>query len=162
MKPQFYMSSNIKNKKISNENTNEVATSIYKNAESYYLVSINAMQTLFPKAMPAITVNAVFSCELFIKSILTLENRQFNKGHLIHQLFCDIKDNSLKSRIISNLSNCGYDFDSYIKEISNAFSISRYIYEYEVRSCDLSFVLSLSKALYTECSQLFNEENNNV
>ena len=158
MKASFNMSSNVQRREITTNNISEIALEIFHDAKNYHLVAINSMQTLFPQAMVVITVNAAFACELFLKSILLLEQKQLSRGHLIYKLFNEIQDTSLKMRIINRLK-C-YDFDSYLKEIDDVFSIARYVYECRGISCDLSFVISFANALLDECQVIFNEVNN--
>lgn len=95
-----------------------------------------------PLIVPAI-VNSAFSCELFMKSILNI-NHSYEAGHKLKSLFEKLPVH-IRDAIITN--DTKYDFLIEIEKISNAFSEWRYIYEIEVHSINLSFLMLFANVL---------------
>lgn len=80
--------------------------------------------------IPAI-VNAAFSCELYIKSMISESNKEHNLKKLFAYLSQDYQ-NQIKDMVNSKLRNgCLYNFDDCLEKACNVFVEWRYIFENE-------------------------------
>ena len=95
----------------------------------------------------AFCTNMMFSCELYIKSLLFFNKITFYKEHSLGKLFA-LLPNSLKISIRSECSKAE-NFDLQLNEISKAFEVFRYAYEYTCLAYDFNFMAMLECALYT-------------
>lgn len=101
--------------------------------------------------IPSIVLKA-FSCELFLKSLVTDEVK---KVHKLNELFEHLKESdrqAIKSSVISKLTIKidGYDetnFEEDLADVANAFVDWRYFYE-EPRSIKMEFLNVLFDVLW--------------
>lgn len=101
-------------------------------------------------------VNAAFSCELSIKTILNqhkISVPRGNSGHKIDNLFYALPK-ELQNKIIDKTS-CS-DFDSNIQNISNIFVEWRYLFERDAASLPFNFLMTLADVLCSEAEQSIN------
>ncbi len=99
-----------------------------------------------------IVTNVSFSCELFLKTILREENK-FPREHNLHKLFVMLSEKTQKD-IIGEDDN--EEFISILIQNSCLFEEWRYIYEYHLRSLNISFLFDFAERLsvYTDHYQL--------
>lgn len=118
----------LKGKKFMNKENFEICKEEAKqflNIAKYTSESIdNIVFYMYPFA-----VNAMFSCELFLKAILICEQTQENiRTHKIRELF-DMLPQNVQTDIKKSYSNNADDLDILIDEISNKFVEWRYAFE---------------------------------
>lgn len=128
----------------------------YDQANDFFILSMNAMNTLFPQAIPAITANIAFSCEMYLKSILLYEEQEA-KGHYLDDLFFKISSEKIKAEVKYLTSD--ENFDLSIKEVRKAFEICRYENEYPMMACNMKFLGVFMAALRKECKLLLEVTN---
>lgn len=97
----------------------------------------------------AFCANMMFACELYLKAILLFNKIKFTYKHSLKELF-DILPVRIQTIIKSECSKAKQDnFDLQIKELSSAFVVFRYAYEYACLAYDFVFLAVLECALYT-------------
>ena len=75
-----------------------------------------------------VLVNGSFACELYLKSLLP----PGTTGHLLYDLYMLLDENtriSIKKYCDERIDFINYDFDTTLKDFSNAFVFWRYIHE---------------------------------
>ena len=90
-----------------------------------------------------LSVNAAFSCELFIKSLLALEETEYNRGHYLYDLYSLLSHNA-KTRIKNRFSESGSteDVEELVKAYNRAFVEWRYPFDPENDEKTLTIVWS--------------------
>ena len=110
---------------------------------------------------PAI-VNAAFSCEVFLKLLLHLEQIDCKKSHKLKQLFELLPPEMMKIVRYQTTQKCGYWKDVWDQEIlsqvSDAFEKWRYFYEIDRAKSgsihfDIGFLLAFRDALRAVCEK---------
>lgn len=108
-----------------------------------------------------VIVNLAFSCELYIKALLMMQrkNREIVIGHELNQLFLQL-DETLKNRILceTNIN----DWDTFMKDSSNAFEDWRYFYE-ENKAIRIGYIpelFRLADTLDKICTEIFSVKEN--
>lgn len=110
---------------------------------------------------PAI-VNAAFSCEIFLKLLLHLEQIDCQKIHKLKQLFEKLPPEIMETVKCLTIQKCGYWKDVWgqdiLSQVSNAFEKWRYIYEIDwtknrTIDFDISFLLAFRDALRVVCEK---------
>lgn len=95
-----------------------------------------------PLLVPIVT-NVALSCELFLKTILR-ENNASKKEHNLLKLFESLPEGTRRDIIGSNNYQ---DFISKLNQNSCLFQEWRYIYEYHLRSLNISFLFDFAERL---------------
>lgn len=93
----------------------------FKNMATQPLVYINGRY--YPTIIASI-VNGVFSCELFLKSIIILNDKKIPKGHSLKNL---LGNTNILLEVKNRLFE--YRFEEELKKIDSAFVEWRYCYE---------------------------------
>ena len=110
---------------------------------------------------PAI-VNAAFSCEVFLKLLLHLDQIDCQKIHKLKQLFEMLPPEMMEIVKYQTTQKCGYWKDVWDQEIlsqvSDAFEKWRYIYEIDRTKggsihFDIGFLLAFRDALRAVCEK---------
>ena len=99
--------------------------------------------TLFTYYAYPLSVNAAFSCELFIKSLLTLEDTEYNRWHYLYDLYSLLSPDA-KTRIKNSFSESGSteDVEELVKTYNRAFVEWRYPFDPENDEKTLTMVWS--------------------
>jgi len=145
------MDKNFKRTLTTSQDYKNASKLTFEHANDFFTLCANAMYTLFPQAIPAITANIAFSCELYLKCILLYEQQEI-KGHYLDDLFSQIKSVEVKQQIKDFVAD--KDFDISLKEVRKAFEICRYENEYPVMACNMRFLGVLMASLKRECEIL--------
>ena len=107
-------------------------------------------------------VNAAFSCEVFLKLLLHLDQIDFQKSHKLKQLFEMLPPEIMETVKYQTVQKCGHWKDLWnqdiLSQVSNAFEKWRYIYEINwtknrTIDFDISFLLAFRDALRIECEK---------
>lgn len=110
---------------------------------------------------PAI-VNAAFSCEVFLKLLLHLDQIDCQKSHKLKQLFEMLPPEMMEIVKYQTTQKCGYWKDVWDQEIlsqvSDAFEKWRYFYEIDRAKSgsihfDIGFLLAFRDALRAVCEK---------
>lgn len=156
----FQMDKNSRKELRTEEDFIEYAESAYKSAKEYMHASMILSQHLSECSIPMMS-NAAFTCELFLKVILTythtVKNEKQLREHNLYKLFNIIEDKSIQERI--RIDTLEEQFDLTLKEIGKAFEVARYVHEYKEMTCDVKFLYKLMKSLHNECLKLMKEKN---
>ena len=90
-----------------------------------------------------LSVNAALSCELFIKSLLTLEGTEYGRVHYLSDLFSMLSDD-IKERVEKefSISESKETVEELVKTYNNAFIEWRYPFDPENDSKTLTMVWS--------------------
>lgn len=156
----FQMDNNSRKELRTEEDFIKYAESAYKSAEEYMRASKILFLHLSECSIPMMS-NAAFTCELFLKVILTythtVKNEKQLREHNLYKLFNRIEDKSILERI--RMDTLEEQFDLTLKEIGKAFEVARYVYEYKEMACDVKFLYTLMISLHTECLKLMKEKN---
>ena len=105
-------------------------------------------------------VNAAFSCEVFLKLLLHLEQINYKKEHGLKQLFEILPPKTKEAVKHKTAEKCGHWNDTWGREIlpqiSDAFIKWRYIYETDWSKnaaihIDISYLLAFRDALRSIC-----------
>lgn len=131
--------------------------STFRQAEEYFILSVNAAQYVFHDAVSAITSNIAFACELYLKCILLYEGQKVS-GHYLDNLFGKIQSEDIKSRIKTRIAD--ENFDLSLQEIRKAFEVARYVNEYTVMTCNMQFLVKFMESLREECKDLLEMVDN--
>ncbi len=95
-----------------------------------------------PLIVPIVT-NISFACELFLKTLLEINNT-LHREHDLLKLFKFLPEEARKNIVGSD------DYDDFISKLeqnSGLFEEWRYIYESQVRSIDISFLFDLAERM---------------
>ena len=107
-------------------------------------------------------VNAAFSCEVFLKLLLYLEQINYKKEHRLKQLFEMLPPKIQEAVKHKTTEKCGYWNDVWGREIllqiSDAFIKWRYIYETDWSKnaaihIDISYLFAFRDALKVMCEK---------
>ena len=142
---------------------------MFHQARSFAKISRNIHQQSLivppydPSTCAPFVVNAAFACEMYLKMMLRLHDKQKNTHNLI-ALF-KLLPNKLKDQInkITKQKEGDFRLESHLfkdqlKTISNAFVDWRYIYEQEEASININRILLILAVLDTlACSEIKNE-----
>ena len=110
---------------------------------------------------PAI-VNAAFSCEVFLKLLLYLEQIDCKKIHNLKELFEKLPPEIMETVKHQTIQKCGHWKDIWgqevLSQVSDAFVKWRYIYENDQRKsaavrCDIGYLLAFKDALRVACEK---------
>ena len=110
---------------------------------------------------PAI-VNAAFSCEVFLKLLLHLEQIDCQKSHKLKQLFEMLPPEIIETVKHQTIQKCRHWKDVWgleiLSQVSDAFEKWRYIYEIDLTKSgtihfDISFLLAFRDALRVVCEK---------
>lgn len=110
---------------------------------------------------PAI-VNAAFSCEVFLKLLLRLEQIDLRKSHNLKQLFEKLPPEIIETVKYQTIQKCGYWKDVWgqeiLSQVSDAFEKWRYFYEIDRTKSgtihfDIGFLLAFRDALRVVCEK---------
>ena len=149
------MDANPKKELNNDEELRAYASSAYDSAEEFFRVSIILLPYVVMYTIPIMS-NVSFSCELYLKSILSYTGRATTskqlKGHNLFELFNKIDDEEIEQRIITNSGE--KNFQLTLKEVGKAFEVSRYVHEYREMTCDVDFLYKFMYALHNECQTL--------
>lgn len=156
----FQMDKNPRKELRTEEDFIKYAESAYKSATEYCKASMILLPHYVECSIPMMS-NVAFTCELFLKVILTythaVTDEKQLREHNLYNLYNRIEDKSIQERIRKDTLE--KQFDLTLKEIGKAFEISRYVYEYKEMSCDVQFLYMLMNALHNECVELMKEKN---
>lgn len=152
------MEDNEKKALESNEDYVKYAKSIFGCAEEYYFI----LQSVIPselvlRSTMAVTTNTAFACELYLKCILVVKNKEIAKGHYLDELYNKINNTEIKRRIEYVVDE--NNFLLSLKEVRKAFEVARYVHEYKQMSCNIGFLVRLMNALRGECINILEEKN---
>ena len=91
--------------------------------------------------------NLSFSCELYIKTLLLTEQKNI-RGHKLNSLFCKLSQ-SKKDEFFSFFKDemDAEKFYLQLNEVSSAFEVIRYIYEYKEMVINALFIFQLAGCL---------------
>lgn len=127
------------------------AESAYESAKEYMQASMILLPHFIKCSIPMMS-NAAFTCELFLKVILTykhtITNEKQLREHNLYKLFNRIEDKSIQERIRKDTLE--EQFDLTLKEIGKAFEVARYVHEYKGMACDVKFLYMLMNSLHNE------------
>ena len=107
-------------------------------------------------------VNAAFSCEVFLKLLLHLEQMDCRKSHKLKQLFELLPLETKETIKRQTIHKCGYWNDIWgqevLSQVSDAFVKWRYVYENDwsksaVVRCDIGYLLAFKDALRVACEK---------
>lgn len=106
-------------------------------------------------------VNALFACELYLKAILFLQEKKFNKGHKLSSLTVKIKDSGLKDKIVADCE-CKDEKEllDKIKNIDDMFIELRYFFEKEIGAVSFGFIKKFMYSLKNIVNELDFIEGN--
>ena len=156
----FQMDKNSRKELRTEEDFIKYAESAYKSAKQYMQASMILLPHLVECSIPMMS-NAAFTCELFLKVILTythtITDEKQLREHNLFKLYNRIEDKSIQERICKDTLE--EQFDLTLKEIGKAFEVSRYVYEYKEMTCDVKFLYMLMNSLHNECLKLMKEKN---
>lgn len=110
----------------------------YRRAREFKNISIQSLVYIDGRCFPVLIasmVNVLFSCELFLKSILILNDKKIPSGHSLKKL---LKKANLAIEVKNKLNK--YSFDEELEKIDNSFSEWRYCYEKDTLTINRSFV----------------------
>lgn len=91
-----------------------------------------------------IVVNISFACELFLKTLLKINDLPLIGGHDLSKLFCSLPK-TIQNEIIG--SDDGKEFAFHLKQNSCLFEEWRYIYECQLGSINLDFLFSFAEKM---------------
>ncbi len=155
----FQMDANPRKELNDAEDFHKFALSTYRNALEFYHASVYLLPTVVDCTIPIIT-NAAFSCELFLKAILTytakINNKKQLNEHNLYNLYLRIDDDEIEERIKQKTGE--KEFLTVIKEVGEAFKVIRYVHEYTEMTCDVEFLYKFMNALHEECLSLMRSE----
>ena len=156
----FQMDKNPRKNLKTLEDFTKYAKSAYESAREYMRASMILMPHIVECSIPMMS-NAAFTCELFLKVILTYTNvitdEKQLREHNLYKLFNKIEDKRIQERIRNDTLE--KQFDLTLKEIGKAFEASRYVHEYQEMCCDVKFLYMLMNSLHNECMELMKEKN---
>lgn len=104
----------------------------FKNMATQPLVYIDGRY--FPTIIASM-VNALFSCELFLKALLILRDKKIPRGHSLKKL---LNKANLLMDVKKKLIN--YDFEEELDKIDNSFAEWRYCYEKDTLTANCGFI----------------------
>jgi HEPN domain-containing protein len=146
-------------KLICSENFTNYAEVAYKSAKEYMRASMILLPHVTECSILMMS-NTAFTCELFLKMILTytraVTDEKQLREHNLYKLFNKIEDKSIQERIRKDTLD--KQFELTLKEIGKAFEVSRYVHEYQEISCDVKFLYMLMNSLHNECVELVKEK----
>ena len=106
------------------------------------------------KLCPPVIMNAMFSCELFSKSIIySYDSISKEKKHTLYDLYKKFPD-KIKTDIKDKFQN-EIRFEQFLQEINDLFVIWRYRYEYQNMDTHYSFILEYMNILKNITDNLF-------
>ena len=117
----------------------------YRRAREFKKLSIQPliyMDGRYFQVLIASIVNGLFSCELFLKSILILNDKKIPTGHSLKKL---LEKTHLATEVKNKLNN--YSFDEELEKIDNSFTEWRYCYEKDTLTINRGFVNEFCNAL---------------
>lgn len=104
-------------------------------------------------------VNIAFSCELYIKNILLLNDSRIPKIHDLYVIFGKLKE-EVKKRIIDRCGCEEQEFYRLLKECANLFKEYRYGFEKEnLPNPNKKFILNFVDELDETCFDLMKNTN---
>lgn len=155
----FQMDKNPRKRLGTEEDFIKYAESAYESAKEYMKASMILLPHLIECSIPMMS-NAAFTCELFLKVILTythtVTNEKQLREHNLYKLYNRIEDKSIQERICKDTLE--EQFDLTLKEIGKAFEVARYVHEYKEMACDVKFLYMFMNSLHNECLELMKEK----
>ena len=136
----------------STEDYHKLAKRFYENAREYYELCQQSMP-LLQKGNMALNANMCFACELYLKTLLLIEEYNFYKmkkpenRHNLNDLFGHLSDDVKKCIKNSEYMKPFGKFDLEIKEIGNGFEVLRYISECRGMMVNIYFLYSFMSVL---------------
>ena len=126
-------------------------------ANAYYEVSFRCKDMMLSQHGNAVFTNISFACELYLKHLLLAHNIDCRREHNLYKLFKklpkemqeDLKYNHPHGNIRED------EFELTLKDVGQAFTIFRYMYERESMASNVRFLSEL-------LSTLHNFANNDV
>ena len=150
----FQMDKNEKRELKSETDFDAMALSCKRDANEYCDLVMCSIKICFSACCNALTVNAAFACELYIKALIIYHDKKSVKGHNLTDLFNEMDEeiqNKVKEKFpYGNIAKS--DFDLNLCEVSKAFEVSRYGYEYKEMACNMLFILELMGTLAEICN----------
>ena len=140
----------------------KLAKRFYENAKEYYELCEQAMPLLY-KGNWALSVNACFACELFLKTLLLVEQYDFykmkkpEKRHNLNDLFSHLSDEA--KGCIKNYDNMKPfgRFDMDLKQIGNGFEVIRYMPECKGMMVNINFLFNFLCTLADVCKNVISQ-----
>ena len=135
----------------------EVHSTVFKSFyATWELLSENTDLNGVDDYLLAWIVNGAFACELGLKYILSMENTEYNKTHLLHDLF-NLLPNDIKREIWNELKSTNKFYtDEHINQgifyISNAFEDFRYAFEHTI-FIDTTFANDFFKIVFNHVNK---------
>lgn len=156
----FQMDKNPRKKLSTEEDFIKYAEAAYESAKEYMHASLILLPHLTECSIPMMS-NVAFTCELFLKVILTythtVTDEKQLREHNLYKLYNKIEDKSMQERIRKDTLEESFDLN--LKEIGKAFEVTRYIHEYKGMACNVKFLYMLMNSLHNNCLDLMNEKN---
>lgn len=136
--------------------------STMEDADQYCLVAniINANTEIFRRALLAMTVNAAFACELYMKSIIASLSKKKENGHHLNELFSLIESEEIKKRVQTNMHCDENAFYLSLRNVDEAFMSVRYASETKGMTVEVEFIIRFMNALKQECKKLYEGKPN--
>lgn len=124
--------------------TFEQADAFYYGAKIMLEATIHKVN-VYIKLIDVIAPNLAFSCELFMKAYLNKYNIDYQKLHLLKDLFEKLPNNA-QIEIKNNVRIKDY-FDLVLLELNDAFVYYRYSHERKCHTTNLKEIFALATAI---------------
>ena len=131
------------------DSTCQKAINAYRSGREFQMMggSIMDIRNIIGHKHPTIVasiVNEVFACELYLKTILMIQNHKLVSGHELVDLYSKIHNDRIKEKMDN------YNFDEELAKINDAFKEWRYCYESEQLCINSGFLYNLCDVLEEE------------
>lgn len=126
--------------------------SCHRNADQFFCLASKSLGEL--NLIHAVFCNFAFSCELYFKSLLYIEQKSI-RGHEFVKLFNKLNENH-KQEICSNCFKGDISKERFylqLEESNKSFEVIRYVHEYKSMVINILFIFQLAGCLRMICSR---------